>query len=174
MINGADSSHDDKLKKRQTNCQGVELVVDTIYFYSKSKRYFEFSNFSPHGFEEEGVYWPTVEHYFQAQKFSVPDAIYFREMIRLAKSPHKAKALGRSDQMPLRSDWETVKEDIMQYALRRKFECPVLRRILISTGRRKLVEASRHDKYWGSDRDGSGQNRLGVLLMQLREELRRQ
>ncbi|HKC73877.1 MAG TPA: NADAR family protein, partial [Chloroflexota bacterium] len=42
----------------------------TIYFYStREKPYGCFSNFSPHGFELDGVWWPTSEHYFQAQKF---------------------------------------------------------------------------------------------------------
>jgi predicted NAD-dependent protein-ADP-ribosyltransferase YbiA (DUF1768 family) len=35
---------------------------DPIYFYSKTVEYFELSNFSPHGFELDGAYWPTVEH----------------------------------------------------------------------------------------------------------------
>ena len=42
-----------------------------IYFYSsKEKDYGCFSNFSSHGFELEGLWWPTSEHYFQAQKFA--------------------------------------------------------------------------------------------------------
>src|SRR6266566_10027691 len=41
----------------------------TIYFYgSKGQPYGCFSNFSPHGFELDGTWWPTSEHYFQAQK----------------------------------------------------------------------------------------------------------
>ncbi|BEV10811.1 hypothetical protein ATDW_13070 [Asticcacaulis sp. DW145] len=38
----------------------------TIWFYGQTDAYAEFSNFSPHGFQMEGVWWPTVEHYFQA------------------------------------------------------------------------------------------------------------
>jgi ribA/ribD-fused uncharacterized protein len=63
-----------------------------IYFFSESDPYFELSNFSPHGFAVDGAHWPTVEHYFQAQKFE--DAAY-RERIRNAASPQRAKALGQ-------------------------------------------------------------------------------
>lgn len=40
---------------------------DPICFYSRSGAYSEFSNFAPFGFEADGVFWPTMEHYFQAQ-----------------------------------------------------------------------------------------------------------
>ena len=44
--------------------------MDTpIRFFTKNEDWFELSNFYPHGFEEEGIYWPSVEHYFQAMKF---------------------------------------------------------------------------------------------------------
>ena len=42
----------------------------TIYFYSTIDAYGCFSNFSRHGFGLGGCYWPTAEHYFQAQKFA--------------------------------------------------------------------------------------------------------
>ena len=29
-----------------------------IYFYSRTVEHYELSNFSPHGFEEGGAYWP--------------------------------------------------------------------------------------------------------------------
>jgi len=44
-------------------------MPDPIKFYSKTTAYRELSNFAPFGFEDDGVYWPTVEHYFQVQKF---------------------------------------------------------------------------------------------------------
>ena len=41
----------------------------TIYFYRTNESYGELSNFSRHGFDLDGLYWPTVEHYYQAPKF---------------------------------------------------------------------------------------------------------
>ena len=49
-----------------------------IYFYGvRTKIYGCFSNFSPHGFELDGYWWPTNEHYFQAQKFATTDRLRF-------------------------------------------------------------------------------------------------
>lgn len=70
-----------------------------IYFYSTRNDYGEFSNFSKHGVELDGLWWQTTEHYFQAQKFE--DAEY-REKIRRAKTPKDAATLGRSRPVPLR------------------------------------------------------------------------
>lgn len=143
---------------------------DAIRFYSTRKTHAWLSNFSPHGFEEDGVWWPTVEHYFQAQKF--PDPAY-RETIRAAKTPAAAKALGRSRAHPIRPDWDAVREAIMAHALRRKFEShPELRALLEETGARELVEDAPRDYYWGAGRTGTGKNRLGALLMERRAEYR--
>jgi ribA/ribD-fused uncharacterized protein len=142
---------------------------DPIYFFTKTDPYYELSNFSPHGFEEDGLYWPTVEHYFQAQKFN--DSQY-RERIRNSRSPKDAKSLGQSRKVPLRNDWEQIKEDVMLRALRNKFSNPKLNKILLGTEDRELVEKSPFDYYWGCGWNGSGKNRLGYLLMQVREELK--
>jgi len=40
---------------------------------------------------------------------------------------------------------------------------------LIGTGNNLIVEHTVHDSYWGDGGDGSGKNRLGHLLMELRE-----
>jgi N-glycosidase YbiA len=147
-------------------------VNEPIRFYSKTPAYREFSNFAPCGFEEDGLYWPTVEHYFQAQKFSGADNAAYREKIRAAKTPREAKALGRTRSIVIRPDWEQVKDRIMLAALRKKFAVGELRELLLSTGERPLVEASPSDSYWGCGRSGTGKNRLGALLMQVRAELR--
>ena len=71
-----------------------------------------------------------------------------------------------------RSDWEQVKEDVMFKALQAKFtQHEYLRRMLVETKERKLVEHSPYDSYWGDGGDGSGKNRLGELLMILRGDL---
>jgi N-glycosidase YbiA len=144
-----------------------------IFFFSRNSEFSAFSNFAPYGFEQEGIFWPTVEHYFQAQKFPGAHMAPYRDRIRGAPSPQAAKVLGRSEKFPLRSDWDRVKENIMRHALRRKFENPELRTLLLSTGKRLLVEDSPYDSYWGRGKSGNGRNRLGVLLMELREELRK-
>jgi ribA/ribD-fused uncharacterized protein len=49
-----------------------------------------------------------------------------------------------------------------------------LRAILLGTGDAVLIEHTEKDSYWGDGGDGSGQNRLGHILMSVRAELRRQ
>lgn len=143
----------------------------TIYFYStREEPYGCFSNFSAHGFELDGVYWPTSEHYFQAQKFVGTPHV---EQIRQVKTPKDAAKMGRERKRPLRQDWEEVKDDIMRKAVLCKFETHAnIREVLVSTGDEEIVENSPIDYYWGCGKDGSGKNKLGLILMEVREILR--
>ena len=143
-----------------------------IYFYGKPDDFYEFSNFSPHGFETEVGYWATVEHYFQAQKFAGDEHVEYRERIRLARHPKDAKDLGQTRLIPLRSDWNEVKDDVMRFAIRMKFRAPTLAELLVSTGDRPLFEKSDADYYWGVGADGTGLNRAGTILEEVRRELR--
>lgn len=143
----------------------------TIYFYVERERpYGCFSNFSTHGFVLDGLYWPTSEHYFQAQKFVGTPHL---ERIRQVKTPKDAARIGRDRTLPLRHDWEQVKDEIMERAVLQKFKTHAdIRDILLSTGEEPLVENSPMDYYWGCGKDGSGKNKLGQILMTVREVLR--
>ena len=143
---------------------------DTVYFYAQTDAYSEFSNFAPYGIAMDDVWWRTVEHYFQAQKFH--DAAY-RERIRLSNKPKDAKALGMTRAVPLRADWEDVKDAIMLEAVTAKFETHAeLAELLRSTGERMIVENAPMDAYWGCGPDGTGLNKLGKMLMAVRDGLR--
>jgi hypothetical protein len=86
-------------------------------------------------------------------------------------SPGLAKRVGRT--LELREDWEQVKEAIMELLLWEKFKDEPLRTQLLETGTASLVEGNYWgDRYWGVCR-GEGKNRLGVLLMRVRANLRR-
>ncbi len=144
-------------------------MTETIYFYSQVEAWAAFSNFAPFGIEIDGKWWRTVEHYYQAQKFT--DEAY-QARIRKTASPKDAKALGLTRAVLLRSDWKTIKDEVMLHAVRVKFathaEC---RALLLSTGNARLAEAAPNDYYWGVGADGTGQNRLGLILEQVRTEL---
>jgi ribA/ribD-fused uncharacterized protein len=128
-------------------------------------------NFYPAPFTLKGVQWRTVEHYFQAQKFAGTER---EEAIRRATSPTIAARMGRSRAHPLRPDWDVAKEAVMLEALRAKFtQHPHLGNRLRATGDALLVEHRARDAYWGDGGDGQGSNRLGALLMRVREELAR-
>jgi ribA/ribD-fused uncharacterized protein len=140
----------------------------TIRFYSHTRgNHRVFSNFFPSPFHAGCEFWQTVEHYFQAQKFA-GTALYLD--IRDAESPAEAKRLGRLRGM--RVDWDAVRDGVMLAGLRAKFsQCTALQNILLSTGDAFIIEAAKRDYYWGEGADGTGQNMLGRLLMQVRSEL---
>ena len=141
-----------------------------IQFLSKSPEYSEFSNFAPFPFDLDGKRWRSVEHYYQAQKFSDPK---LQKLIRDAEKPPIAKSLAHKYKAEMRADWESIKDEVMERAVRRKFEThEALRALLVATGDAELEEAAPTDHYWGVGRDGSGENRLGRLLMRLRDDLR--
>ena len=141
----------------------------TIYFYTTNDTYGCFSNFSQHGFTLKGKYWPSSEHYFQAQKFA---GTQYEEKIQKAKKPNNAARLGRKRSWPLRKDWESVKDDIMRKAVLCKFETHEdIRQILLDTGEEDIVENAPGDYYWGCGANGSGKNMLGKILMEVRKIL---
>lgn len=130
---------------------------------------FEFlSNFFPSTVcDSDGIAYPTVEHYFQAMK-----TVYLseRKKIAAAPTPGKAKYMGR--RVFLRSDWNDIKIEVMRQGLKQKFSNPKLRKMLLDTGDAELIEGNWwHDTYWGVC-NGEGENHLGKLLMEIREELK--
>jgi ribA/ribD-fused uncharacterized protein len=144
--------------------------AQAIHFYSTKGDHGCFSNFSRHPIHLKGKRWPTSEHYFQAQKFA---GTSHEEQVRRCKTPREAADMGRSRKLPLRRDWEAVKDEVMLEAVRAKFtQHDDLRAVLLGTGDAPLVEHTVNDSYWGDGGDGSGRNRLGQILMRVREELR--
>lgn len=129
------------------------------------------SNFYPAPVKLDGYVYPTVEHAFQAAKSFIRRE---REAIRLAPSPGKAKRLGRK--VILRPDWEHVKIEVMKELLRQKFSDPELCAKLLATGDASLIEGNHWgDVTWGCVLEKEkwvGSNKLGVLLMELRFDLR--
>ena len=155
----------------QLPLEADERATEAIRFYHSDQSWGELSNFSRHAVFLLGRVWPTVEHFYQAQKFaSTPH----EEVIRRCASPTLAKhrATELSDQHR-RQDWPYAKEQVMLDGLRAKFsQHPDLRDRLLRSGDRLLVEHTANDAYWGDAGDGTGRNRLGHLLMRVRAELR--
>jgi ribA/ribD-fused uncharacterized protein len=114
--------------------------------------------------------WPTVEHYFQAMKFEDPA---YRERIRLAPTPQKARKLGRTRLKRVRSDWRQVRTTVMTRGI--YIRCKThssLAKVLLDTNDLRLVENSSYDYFWGCGRDRRGNNHYGKVLMQVRAKLR--
>ena len=143
-----------------------------IHFYRCRGPYGFLSNFYPSRFVlghpslTGPRAWRTVEHYFQAMKATDDGEA---ESIRVASSPREAKRLGRA--AVLRPDWHEVRLDIMETAVRAKFEQnPDLAAKLLATFPARLHEDTGEpprDPFWGLPGDN-----LGKVLMKIREALR--
>ena len=143
--------------------------VNDIFFWTRHDEHGYCSNFyrSPVMIDDE--IWPTVEHYYQAQK-----TFDHREqtMILHCQTPKEAKFAGYH--VKLRLDWEEIKERVMLIGLRAKFtQYSDLKAKLLATGDAVLHEDSPWDKYWGYA-GGKGQDKLGKLLMITRDKLRQE
>jgi ribA/ribD-fused uncharacterized protein len=143
--------------------------MNEIRFYRSGDPYGWLSNFSPHAIDLDGRRWPTVEHYFQAMKSEDPKR---QQWIRGSTDPAQAKRRGR--RRGLREDWHDVRDDVMRRAVAAKFDQHSdLAEKLIATGDALLIEDAPRDYYWGCGVDGSGENMLGQVLMEVRERLMR-
>lgn len=133
------------------------------------------SNFYVSPFIYNGLEYRTSEHAFHAAKCISDND---RERIRLVKTARGAKRLGRRIKMNV-TEWNDKRDDIMLDILRAKFQQMDLKQRLLATGNSELIEENEwHDMYWGRctckkhtvDGEPVGENKLGQLLMQVREE----
>ncbi|KAJ3417628.1 hypothetical protein HDV05_000085 [Chytridiales sp. JEL 0842] len=146
----------------------------TIFFYSRGEPYFEFTNMAEgYPIMVDGVMYPTSEHFFHAMKFQ-PAHPNIAKQITLASSPRTAFEIARQYDHLARPDWnKDYKVAVMTAALDHKFrQHAKLKKKLLETNNAILVQHTAVDDYWADGGDGSGQNMLGELLMDLRETLK--
>lgn len=143
----------------------------------------EFSQWYDHEMVIDGITYNTAEQYMMASK-----ARHFKDEETLAKilatgEPSRQKALGRQVKNFSVEEWSKVSRDYVRVANLAKFSDPVLKKVLLDTGDREIVEASPYDKIWGiglgvndprslDKSQWQGLNWLGEVLMQVRKELR--
>ncbi len=118
----------------------------------------------------KGMVLPSAEHVYQSEKTTDDSE---REAIYCSITPAKAKHFGSPKKLKhLKPDWSTIKETVMLEVLRAKFSDPELKTLLLKTDNERLIEKNWWgDTYWGVY-NGYGKNRLGELLMKVREEFR--
>lgn len=146
-----------------------------IRFYRASERpYGPFSNLYRREVEFEGEVFATSEHAYQAGKPRKPAV---REWLLAAPSPALlAMAAHGLYYWDIAPGWSTNKLDRMRGVLRAKFtQHPDLKELLLGTGDARLVESATVDnevnRFWG-EVNGVGKNTLGIMLLELRSELR--
>lgn len=148
------------------------MESNKILFTKESDDYGFLSNFASYPITIDGVDFKSTEQFFQWSKFLETETVH-RERILNTDTPQGAKKLGKSRSAKIQPDWNEKRNRVMAIALYHKFtQHGDLALQLIATGNAELVEDAWWDSYWGNGRDGNGQNKLGKLLMELRQFLK--
>jgi ribA/ribD-fused uncharacterized protein len=147
--------------------------VEPIRFYrANEKPYGSLSNLFKRPLVLDGVTFPTAEHAYQYGK---PRKEAVRTWLMAAPTPSLLAGAAHSllywDIAP---GWSLNKVDRMRRVLRAKFSDTELRALLVSTGDARIIECgsvnNSVNRFWG-EVDGHGKNMLGVLLMEIRQEI---
>lgn len=146
------------------------LDTDTrVCFYEQD--FYVLSNFSAFTLLWRGIRFHTSEAAYHYEKF--PDAPSVQSAIAISISAHEAFKIAERNKAVRRTDWDLVKVDIMRDILREKAnQHEYVRRKLLATGDRELVENSWRDDFWGWGPNKDGRNQLGKLWMEIRSEIR--
>ncbi len=128
------------------------------------------SPFSAHRIEIWGEVFPTVEHAYQAAR--IKPGIE-RDLIKNAPSPLEAWREGQKyknnvDLRVLDFDKYAVMEELFRAKIKQH---PDIILVLKESRERELLKVIDTDYYWGTGKDGSGENQMGKLWMKLRGEL---
>lgn len=160
-------------KDSQYNFRGKYAFLSNLYKFKKPLPFTP----SDYGFADKTTYQVTsAEQIFQMMKTKNPGT---RAMFQ-GLDGASARTQGR--RVTLRPDWELVKDDVMRAALDWKFSQTWMQSKLKTIKEPTIYEITPNDREWGvvpvKDKDGNitleGQNKLGRLLTQKRDELVRQ
>ena len=174
-------------KTRKLKKAGGEAKENPVLFSQPGEDKGEFRTFSnqaEYPIQISDVRFPSVEHYFQAQKAKEfgDDEIY--KKILDTPSGKAVKALGKKVKNFHKEVWDAKRLEIMMRGVKAKFvQHPELQKQLLETGDRQIGEADARDSFWGigtsenTDKSNDpskwkGQNRLGKILMALRDEFK--
>ena len=116
----------------------------------------------------QGITYRSSENLYQAAK--TKDTKARQKMAGI--TPGQAKRMGRK--IDIRPDWEDIKIDVMRWIVKRKFaEHPELAAKLMAVDCEIVEDNTWGDRFWGKV-DGQGENWLGKILMEVRNELKAQ
>lgn len=148
-----------------------QSIKGNIYFYPPE--YYVFDNFSSFQVEYKGKIYPTSEHAYQSSKFLDIDP-ELAERVRGAKSAHEAQKIAGENKDKRPKNWNDIKLNVMKEILLCKVnQHDYVKKKLLQSGDRIIIEDSWRDSYWGWGEDRKGENHLGKLWMEIREEFKK-
>ncbi len=153
---------------RPVSSEGLNRETDEeVYFYTPLFQ--PLNNFSAHVVDLWGVSFPTAEHAFHWQKYCQVRSDIAEEILQ-AKSPLEAKEIAIKNKDSRSPGWPDQKLAVMEEILRAKFEQhPEVSATLQRTGKRKIIENSPSDSFWGIGSNKDGENNLGKIWMKIRD-----
>jgi ribA/ribD-fused uncharacterized protein len=167
-----DPAGDPLVPEREAGPHKLDTATQ-VFFYEQE--FYVLSNFSSFRILWGGFDFATSEHAYHYEKFKWRGELCedIRYEIRSARSAHDAFKIAEARRIYRRPDWDAVKVDIMRDILRAKaHQHEYVRRKLLETGDRELIENSWRDDFWGWGPNRDGKNMLGRLWMEIRAELR--
>jgi ribA/ribD-fused uncharacterized protein len=162
-----------------TECHGLD-TPERVFFYEQD--FYVLSNFSAFTImwevspREGRRRFDTSEAVYHWEKFNADIPTQYQRSVQSAileaPSAHEAFKIAEANKAVRRPDWDVIKIEVMREILREKAEQhEYVRRKLLATGDRELVENSWRDDFWGWGPNRDGQNMLGKLWMEIRAEL---
>lgn len=157
----------------QIECHGLD-TPERVCFYEQD--FYVLSNFSSFEVRWGPYTFKTSEHMYHWRRFFLAGGYTCYQLcdrIMHAPSAHEAFKIAQDNKAHQVDHWDDVKVSEMREILRLKADQhEYVRRKLLATGDRELVENSWRDDYWGWGPNRDGQNMLGKLWMEVRAELR--
>jgi len=169
--------------KPKYETHGLDTQTQVLFY---EQDFYVLSNFSAFSIVVDDIRFDNVEGAYhwkkfkwtQAQRLACTDTNIINQAeqvayeIRNAISAHEAFQIAQRNKHLYRPDWDTVKFDVMRDLLWLKvIRHEYVRRKLIQTGDRILIENSWRDNVWGWGPNMDGQNRLGKLWMEIRDTI---
>lgn len=143
-----------------------------IEFYKEFGELGYLANYSNHGFTKNGIFYKTVEHYYQSEKFDDPE---IKKRIINAPTPKEASNIGRDRSNIRKDNFKEIKNQVMFDGILEKFrQNRDIAYKLIETRNKKIAEATIDEYYWGIGKDKSGKNVIGDILVKVRERIKRE
>lgn len=156
-----------------SDCHGLD-TLERVCFYEQD--FYVLSNFSSFAIEWSGFLFPSAEHLYHWLRFTLSEDSFgpgIAARIFKAGSAHDAFKIAQAEKRFQVLDWDLRKVGVMKRILHAKAaQHEYVRRKLLATGDRELVENSWRDDFWGWGPNRDGLNMLGRIWMEIRAELR--